>query len=80
MRGQCLRWVNRAGLTLCQPLPVFPEQRTSPDRHGCGWCQLPDPAISPLFHRTRTAKSSLQASLNSVKKFIPPLWAKSRNS
>jgi hypothetical protein len=32
--------VNRAGLTLCQPLPVYPDQRTSSDRSGwSGSCQ-----------------------------------------
>jgi hypothetical protein len=34
-------WVIRVVLTLCQPLPVIPEQRTSPDRFGwSGWCHF----------------------------------------
>jgi hypothetical protein len=28
--GPCLKWVNRVVLTLNQPLPVYPDQRTSP--------------------------------------------------
>jgi hypothetical protein len=31
--------VNRVGLTLCEPLPIYLEQRTSSDRPGwSGWC------------------------------------------
>jgi hypothetical protein len=36
---QCLMWVNRVGLTLYQPLPVHPEQRTFSAPVGMsGWC------------------------------------------
>jgi hypothetical protein len=28
-------WVNRVGLTLCQPLLVYPDQRTSIALPGC---------------------------------------------
>jgi hypothetical protein len=32
-------WVNRVVLTASQPLPVYPDQRTSSDRPGMsGWC------------------------------------------
>ena len=33
-------WVNRVILVFCQPLPVYPEQRTSADRpRWSAWCQ-----------------------------------------
>jgi hypothetical protein len=39
--------VKSAGLTLCQPLPVYPEERTSTDRHDwSGSCPIGDIALS----------------------------------
>jgi hypothetical protein len=32
---QCLSWVKRFVQTVCQPLLIYPDQRTSPDRPGC---------------------------------------------
>ena len=34
-QARCLRWVKSAVLSLCQPLLVYPHQRTSSGR--CGW-------------------------------------------
>jgi hypothetical protein len=40
-RTQCFFRVNRAGLTLCRPLPVYPDQRTSSGRPGwSGSCHI----------------------------------------
>ena len=36
----CPFWVKSAVLTFNQPLPVYPDQRTLPDRSGWSvWCQ-----------------------------------------
>jgi hypothetical protein len=52
-------WVNRAGLPLCQPLPIYPDERTSSDpptgpfrasnRHWHGYSIARRPGGVPFF-------------------------------
>ena len=54
------RWVYRTGLTLCQLLPVYPEQRTSSGRSGMSEkCQTRTFALYAMRVSTKKSASGL---------------------
>jgi CheY-like chemotaxis protein len=51
-------WVNRVGLTVDQPLPVYPRQRTSPDRPGS--------SVSCQYRKYRTRRCGVGRSSGTI--------------